>query len=186
MGNSWSWAREEQIPVLTSGASVGLSVQPGQPSAAPLGSWLTRTEDVIGGGSISFEAKPIPAPYPAPPQGAFWSRPEAPESGCRPAAPWALTARRVGGSPTNTCCPPPDVSALIWVTWNSSYPSLCLCVSLQKTFETSSEVYMGPFQRTDRKPQQAASGGGGRTSFKLAEHPGSLRAVMLEAFKLST
>lgn len=90
-GHSWPWTGQEQTPVLTLGASVGLSVQPGQRSAAPSGSWLMRTEDVVGGGSVSFEAKPIPAPHPAPPQRAFWSRPKAPEFGCRPAAPRPLT-----------------------------------------------------------------------------------------------
>ena len=45
---------------------------------------------------------------------------------------------------------------------------------------------MGPFQRTNGKPQQAAGEGEKKTSFKLVEHPGSRRAVMLEAFKHST
>ena len=75
---------------------MGLSVQPGQRSAAPSGSWLTRTEDVVGGGGVSFEAKPIPAPHPAPPQRAFWSLPKAPEFGCRPAAPRPLTTWTAG------------------------------------------------------------------------------------------
>lgn len=66
---------------------------------------------------------------------------------------------RVGGFPTNARCPPPAVSTFIWGTRISASISLGFFVSLQGTFKTSSKVYMGPFQRTNRKPQQAAGEG---------------------------
>lgn len=167
---------------------MGLSVQPGQRSAAPSGSWLTRTEDVVGGGSVSFEAKPIPAPHPALPQRAFWSRPKAPEFGCRPAAPRPLTTwtgRGVGLLPTPAALLQPGLHLSGSLGTVVALP--CASVSASKRHSRPPQRFLwGHFSGQTENPSRPQVRGEKKTSFKLAEYPGSRRAVLLEAFKHST